>query len=136
MKRPGGVTAIAVLSFVMAALNLAGAVLSEGPRFGANDETTPSFAVTVVWIFLRVGASAWNGANGVGLLRLENWARRSTIALVICVIAVAFLGALRAVLSQEFVFAIVEVGMVAMGVWIATFLSQPRVKAQFALPRG
>jgi hypothetical protein len=139
MQRPTGVTILAVLAFIaggflilMALLSLLGGALVSSlgsSRMGM----LAGVGAAVVAIFLLIFALV-EVVIGVGLLKLQNWARIVTIVLV----GLSLLGSLGSILSPFahihvffFLFLIRRLVFAAIDVWILWYLFQPNVKQAF-----
>jgi hypothetical protein len=161
MSRSAGVTVIATLSILGSLLCLAMAglmviVFINNPlqNKSLDPAAEPLLKVgLIVSIILFLALATWGIVTAIGLLRLQRWARISTL---IFSGLLAFFG----VISPLFVLAIpmppspgvdpafmsgVKVGLTvyyllhaAIGIWWMVYLTRPKVKAQFetgALPR-
>jgi hypothetical protein len=140
MKRPTGVTILAVLAFIGAALLVAAALVSL--LAGMLVSTMLSFrmgmiggvgAAFLVIFFLLVFAVV-DIMVGVGLWKLKNWARIITIVLT----AIGLLGSVLSIISPFghmhiflFVFLIRRLILAAIYAWILWYLFQPNVKEAF-----
>jgi hypothetical protein len=142
MQRPTGVTVIAVLDFIGAAFCVIGGVLMFaggamlGSLFGAaaNANGTPAVGAGVMAgmgaalgvIFLLIAALAIVVA--MGLLKLKNWARITTIVLA----ALGLLGSIRNFIGGLGNGAIIMgVIFVAYYIWVIWYMLQPNVKQAF-----
>src|SRR5579862_2719693 len=139
MQRPTGVTILAVLAFMGAgilllgalAILLGGALLSSLSRSGMGMMAGAGAAVIAVFVLIFAGLDV---AIGVGLLKLQNWARVVTI--VLC--AIFFLGSVVSIFSPFahihiflMIFLIRRLVMAAIYAWILWYLFQPNVKQAF-----
>lgn len=137
MPRPTGVTIIAVLAFLGAALlvvvalfSLAGGILAPtlaASRMGA----LAGVGAAVLAIFLLICAAV-DIVVGVGLWKLKNWARIITIVLT----GIGLLGSVLSIISPFghvflFVFLIRRLILAAIYAWILWYLFQPNVKQAF-----
>src|SRR5262252_7423540 len=82
MQRSAGVTALAIVALLGSALVicvglLTGVAAFSIPRSQPALSAAPVFAVAIV-VYVLPGI--WGLLSGIGLLRLKNWARISTIA--------------------------------------------------------
>ena len=141
MARPTGVTILAVLSFLGAALCLLGAaamfILGSsagmaamasqgrglGPLMGLG--AFAGIACLILAVLYLV--------NGVGLLKLQGWARLLTILLVLGIVFEA-LGIVRALAPLHAGIVVWELILIAIDVWILTYLFKPHVKQAFGAP--
>jgi hypothetical protein len=140
MKRPAGVTIIAILGFFGAALLLVVELsICMGGAMVSRMAHTPMGLVagmggTLAGVTL-LGFAALGIVTGIGLLKLQNWARILTIADAGVGLLVAGLGLLDAVAHLHMIFffgALVRRAiMVAIDVWILIYLFQPDVKQAF-----
>jgi multidrug transporter EmrE-like cation transporter len=82
MESPGGVTAISILFFVVAAyLAGVGAVMLISPGLVSMSAGAPLLGgLELAGPYMFLLAAALAAIIGTGLLRLNNWARRGTIA--------------------------------------------------------
>jgi hypothetical protein len=160
MRRSAGVTVIAVLSilgslfFLLVACVMALGIVLGGSKLPAGtDPQTAQFAKfgMVFGIVFMTAPAIWGLTSGIGLLRLRNWARLSSL---IFSGIIAFMGLMSPifVLSLpmapppnadasimrivKIVMAVSYLSLAALGVWWMIYLTRPRIKAQFqsALP--
>ncbi|HTW23852.1 MAG TPA: hypothetical protein VMD78_09640 [Candidatus Baltobacteraceae bacterium] len=138
MQRPTGVTILAVLAFCGAGLLVLGALavlfggvlLSSLSSSGVGMMAGVGAAVVAV---VLVACAGLDVAIGVGLLKLQNWARVVTI--VLC--ALFFLGSIFSIFSPFhthfffLIFVIRRLVMAAIYAWILWYLFQPNVKQAF-----
>jgi len=138
MQRPTGVTILAVLAFLgagflllLALLSLVGGALFStlaSSRMGA----LAGVGAVVVAIFLLIFAIL-DVAIGIGLLKLQNWARIVTIVFI----GLGFLGSVLSIFSPFHVhfffvvFLIRRLVLAAIYAWILWYLFQPNVKQAF-----
>lgn len=134
MERPAGVTIIAILGLVLAALAVLEAAVILVRR--------GTFAVPAS--FAGGGIAGWGLLAGaalvivtcVGLLKLREWARLLAIGLNAAHLLVAALGLMDALrhLHRPFFVGVMlrHVVMLAIGVWIIAYLLKPKVKRAFA----
>jgi hypothetical protein len=140
MKRPTGVTIIAILGFFGAALLLvAGLAICMGGAMVSRMAHTPmglmaGMGGALVGVTLLAFA-ALGIATGVGLLKLQNWARILTIVVAGMTLLVAGLGLLDAMAHVHMIFffgaLMRRMITMAIGVWILIYLFQPDVKQAF-----
>ncbi|MHB9032407.1 MAG: hypothetical protein ACYC6L_05110 [Anaerolineae bacterium] len=89
VKRPDGVTIIAILQFILGGLGLLGVLMMAVIGFAALWFTTTNTPAWVLLLALTFVGLIFGGLSilaifaGVGLLRLRNWARWVTIILAI-----------------------------------------------------
>ena len=138
-QRPTGVTIIAVLAFLGAALLVLGALFSllggmlvstmAASRMGA----LAGVGAAVIAVFLLIAAVV-DIVVGVGLWKLKNWARIITIVLT----GIGLLGSVLSIISPFgqihvffFVFLIRRLILAAIYAWILWYLFQPNVKQAF-----
>ena len=141
MERPVGVTILAVLYFIFAALTAIASILSfvggsmlsglagsSSPAAGAGVLLAMGGAVIGV-ICLVVAAIDF--ALGYGFIKLQNWAR--ILAIVFLGISVIFgLLGLVGILTHMAVFQLVFQGVIlAIEIWILVYLFKPHVKQAF-----
>ncbi len=141
MQRPTGVTILAVLDLIGAALCVlfalgAGALSAFLGTAAASQSHSPlgvivglGGAVAAV-VFLLFAALAI--AIGIGMLKLHNWARLTTIVLTALGVASALLGILTSMAHFVIGVLIYQLIVVAIDVWIIVYLLKPHVKAAFA----
>ena len=139
MQRPTGVTIIAILAFLGAALLVAGALFSlvggmlvsslAASRMGL----LAGVGAAVIAVFLLIAAGV-DIVVGVGLWKLKNWARIITIVLT----GIGLIGSVLSILSPFghmhvffFVFLIRRMILAAIYAWILWYLFQPNVKQAF-----
>jgi hypothetical protein len=141
MQRPTGVTVISLLAFIGAGLLLlagfgmflGGAILSgmaARPGMGMMAGIGGAF---VGIVFLAVAAV--DLIMGIGLWKLQEWARILTVVLVIIGAVFNGFGLLRAMLHFHVIRLFLQAIFVAIDVWIAVYLSQPNVKQAFGANR-
>jgi hypothetical protein len=138
MQRPTGVTILAVLAFIaagilvlMALLSLLGGALvsslgatGRGMMAGVGAAVIAAFFLILAVVELVVG---------IGLWKLQNWARVLTI--VLC--GLSFLGAVLSIFNPFHVhlfflfFAMRRLIFAAIYAWILWYLFQPNVKQSF-----
>lgn len=145
MERPTGITTLAVLNFIGAALTALGAVVfmvGFGMMGAAGKAAEPSGGASSLMLLGGLGAvgaviflfcAAFGVAIGYGLWTLRNWAR---VIQIIC-IGLGLLGCLLGVLTSLVGFHIVNLvlnaGFGALYVWILWYLFQPHVKQAFGV---
>jgi hypothetical protein len=139
MERPTGVTILAVLYFIGAAILaicalfffvLGGSMLSGMAQSGGPWSTILAAGGAVVGAMFLVFALL-QLALGIGFIKLQNWAR--VVAIVLTGIAVLF-GAIGmlSLLAHVMVFAlVVRVITLAIQIWILLYLFKPHVKQAF-----
>lgn len=138
MQRPSGVTILAVLSFLGAALSLLGAcgmflmgaagvaAASGGRGLGGPLAALGAFAGVALLIIAAIYI-----INGVGLWKLQGWGRLLTIVLLIIGIVFELLGIVRALPLMRIGIIIWELILIAIDVWILTYMFKPHVKQAF-----
>jgi hypothetical protein len=139
MQRPTGVTILAVLAFlaggflVVAALLslLGGAVVSSLGSSGIGMMAGVGAALFAVFFLILAAVEV---VIGIGLLKLQNWARIVTIVLV----GLSLLGSLGSIFNPFghahiffLLFLIRRLVFAAIDVWILWYLFQPNVKQAF-----
>jgi hypothetical protein len=142
MQRPTGVTIIAVLDFIGAAFAVIGAVLAFffgtmlasfiGAAANANGTVAPGAGVmagigaVLGVVFLAFAIFAIFVA--IGLLKLQNWARITSIVLS----ALGLLGSFRNIAATfHGGGVVVPIIVLAFHIWVIWYLLQPNVKAAF-----
>jgi len=138
MARPTGVTILAVLSFLGAGLCLLAAagmfllgsaglatMASEGRSIGplAAMGAFAGIACLVLVVLYIV--------NGVGLWKLQGWARLLTIILLVIGIVFGVLGIVRSVAPLMVGMLLFHVILIAIDAWIVMYLFKPHVKQAF-----
>jgi len=143
MARPTGVTILAVLSFLGAALCLLGAagmfllgssagiaaMAGRGGNMGGPLAAMGAFAGIACLIL-----AALYLVNGIGLLKLRGWARLLTILLVLLGIIFGVLGIVRAMAPMMIGLIVWDLILIAIDVWILMYMFKPHVKAAFGAP--
>jgi hypothetical protein len=138
MERPTGVTVIAVLYFLGAAfLGLAGLgfIVGGSALAGLAKSGGPGAALfaaggaIIGGIFLVMALV--EAAMGVGFIKLQNWAR--VVAIVFTAIGVLFglLGLLSVTMHMMVFQMAFQAAVLALEVWIVTYLFKPEVKQAF-----
>lgn len=123
MKRPVGVTVLAIVQLIAAALLLLIAVkslLGYGRNAGLIGATI-SFALAALAL-----------AMGAGLLKLKNWARILSIAYAFVVAAMRLLGILGAMATLAPVSALIRTIQLGLAILVIWYLSRADVKKAFA----
>jgi hypothetical protein len=132
MNRPTGVTILAVLDFcgVFLAILLGCAFLFGGalsaalgmPLIGASAVVAAAccFAGAVLAVF-----------NGIGLLKLQNWARILTIVLVVLSLIGAVLGVLNGVFHFRIFLTVREIIVAGIDLIILRYLFKAEIKSAF-----
>jgi uncharacterized membrane protein len=135
MVRPAGVTILAVISFIAAfGLGCSGFFTLVGGAFSAIAGSVPGFiaglGATIVAGVL-FGLAAVYFVNGIGLVKLRDWARTLTIVLLIFSFVMAALGALSALAHFRIFLLLWQVIVGAIDLWILKYLNSSGVKAAF-----
>ncbi|HXX43395.1 MAG TPA: hypothetical protein VEJ38_01610 [Candidatus Acidoferrales bacterium] len=137
MQRPTGVTIISVLAFIGAAcllfaglgMFLGGAILSSmAGRPGMGLVAGIGGAVVGV-IFL--GLAVLDLVLGIGLWKLQNWARILAIVLLIVGAICYAVGLVGSLLHFHLFQLFFQMIFIAIDVWIAVYLSKASVKQAF-----
>ena len=137
MDRPTGVTILAVLNFLGAAMLVLGGLFflvgmsmigAASHQPGAMGALAGMGAIAGV-IFLVFAAFAV--AVGVGMLKLQNWARITTIVLSCLSILSGVFSVLVSLLHFQIVALIMNVVFLAFYAWIVWYMFQPHVKNAF-----
>jgi hypothetical protein len=147
MQRPAGVTVIAVLDFIGAAFCVIGGLLMFaggamlGSLFGAaaTANGAPGAAPAAglfagIGIFAGVIALAFAALAvfvALGLLKLKNWARMTTIVLSALGLLLSIPGLLNGFRGGPIVMTII---VLAYYIWTIWYMLQPNVKAAFGQP--
>jgi hypothetical protein len=138
MQRPTGVTIISVLAFIgavcllFAALGmfLGGAILSSmAGRPGVGMMAGIGGAIVGV-VFL--GIAAVDLILGIGLWKLQNWARILTVVLLIVGVILYAFGLVRSVLHFNLIHLFIQAAFMAIDIWIVVYLSKSSVKQAFS----
>ena len=140
MARPTGVTILAVLSFLGAALLLLAAAgmfilgSSAGMAAMANQGRGVSGPLMALGAFAGVAClilAVLYLVNGIGLWKLQGWARLLTILLLLLSILFELLGIVRALTPLHVGIVCWNVILIVIDVWILMYLFKPHVKAAF-----
>ncbi len=139
MKRPTGVTVIAVIIFLRAAYNLA---MAAGVAAGAIDPKTLSpgmedfplgeDVLANIAVFAFSMAAAISLLFGLGLWFAKNWARIVTVVISAIAIPIYALIVLGAALMANDLELVTGLAVLGYTVWVVWYLVQPPVKAAFA----
>ncbi len=121
MKRPVGVT-------VMAVLNICGAGM-----LAVSDILLPAERPHGAYLGILIADVLFSVALSVGLLKLKNWARSITVLFSWFNLFGAVMGTTRAVLSRQGVAAVGEVFGGLFAGWMLWYLSRSEVIAAFRL---
>ncbi|MGA3295017.1 MAG: DUF2127 domain-containing protein [Candidatus Acidiferrales bacterium] len=137
MERPTGVTILAVLGFIGAGLLvlLALGCLLMGGVILARMARGPmgmigGIGIAFVAVFCLIFAALYV-VIGVGLWKLQNWARILTIVLVGLGLVIQALGLLGALAHFHPILFVWRAIFVAIDVWIVVYLLKPHVKQAF-----
>ena len=147
MQRPAGVTVIAVLDFIGAGFGLIGALLmfmggsilagifSAAATANGATGTAPAAGImasigiiagVIILCFVVLAIFI-----AMGLLKLKNWARVTTIVLS----ALGLLGSLRnIIMAFHGSGMVVTIIILAYYIWVIWYMLQPNVKAAFGQP--
>jgi hypothetical protein len=137
MERPTGVTVIAVLAFIGAfclffaafGMFLGGAILSSlANRPGLGMIAGMGGAIVGV-VFL--GVAAVYLVLGIGLWKLQNWARIVTVILVGLGLLFNAFSLLRSVLHLHVILFFMQAVVTAIDVWVVVYLLTPNVRQAF-----
>jgi hypothetical protein len=137
MERPTGVTILAVLAFVSTGfLVLAALGVLLGGAMVANMAARPGMGMiagtmgAIFGVVLLCFAAIYL-ATGIGLIKLQNWARVLTI--VLCGLGVLSngLGVLIALVHFHVVIVLVRAIVAVIFLWIVLYLLKPHVKQAF-----
>lgn len=138
MQRPTGVSILAVLSFIGAAfallaacgmllLGAAGVAAAAGGRgLGGPLAALGAFGGVAMLILAVIYV-----INGVGLWKLQGWGRLLTVVLLIIGIVFEVLGIVRVLPLMRVGIIIWELILIAIDVWILTYMFKPHVKQAF-----
>jgi len=136
MNRPTGVTIIAVLSFLGAFFL---AIIAVG--FLVGGAVIASLGVSLPASLVGIGAAVaacfffavavLDVVNGIGLLKLQNWARILTIVLIGLGLLSAALGLLSGLFHFRMLIVLRELCVAAIDLWILLYLFKPHVKQAF-----
>ncbi len=136
MERPTGVTILGVLCLIGAGILAiggivmiaGGAMLSGMGKSGAGALFAMGGAVVGVIFFVL---AALYVLTGIGLLKLQNWARILTIVLIALGLLSAAAGLMTSVLHMSPFLLVRQIIVVAIDVWILIYLFKPHVKQAF-----
>ncbi|HXX71305.1 MAG TPA: hypothetical protein VEI55_03370 [Candidatus Acidoferrum sp.] len=137
MERPTGVTVIAVLAFIGAfclffaafGMFLGGAILSSlANRPGLGMIAGMGGAIVGV-VFL--GVAAVYLVLGIGLWKLQNWARIVTVILVGLGLLFNAFSLLHSVLHLHVILFFMQAVVTAIDVWVVVYLLTPNVRQAF-----
>lgn len=139
MARPTGVTILAVLSFVGAALTLLAALGmfvmgSAGIAAMAGHGGTMGGPLAVLGAFAGVAfliLAVLYVANGVGLLKLQGWARWLTIILAALGVVFGVIGIVRGLAPLMMGLIVWHLILIAIDGWVLMYLFKPHVKQAF-----
>jgi hypothetical protein len=156
MQRSLGVTLIAILSLIGSVLclcmaALVGFVMSLAPGAENLPGSSPASlkAMFFLAILMYVLLAVWGISSSIGLFRLRNWARISTILFSVLLAVMGGFSGLGTLLvaaffpisgpanspsmKEVFVFiALFWFALTGIGIWWAVFLNRAKVKVQFA----
>lgn len=138
MERPTGVTILAILSFIVAALTILGACVmfvvgaagiaaaSGGRSMGGPLAALGAFAGVALLIFAVIYV-----VNGFGLWKLRGWGRLLTIVLVAIGVVFGVMGIFRAFVPLHVGLIVWQLIWLAIDVWILSYMFKPHVKQAF-----
>lgn len=138
MERPTGVTILAVLSFLGAALLVLGACVmffmgaavlasaAGGRALGGPLAAAGAFAGVVFLVLAVIYV-----VNGIGLWKLLGWGRLLTIVLVAIGVIFGLLGLVRAVPMMRVGLVVWQLIVIAIDLWILTYMFKAHVKQAF-----
>jgi uncharacterized membrane protein (DUF2068 family) len=137
MERPAGVTFLAILAFVGAViLALGGLVMCLGGAMISRMAVYPGMGMmagiggALIGLML-LGVAAVYVIMGVGLWKLQNWARILTIVLAGLGVLFFGVGILGALFHFHILLLFWRAIFLALNVWIIVYLLQPNVKQAF-----
>jgi hypothetical protein len=138
MERPTGVTILAVLYFLGAAVLglvglgfiVGGSALAAMAKSGGPGAAIFAAGGAIVGLFFLVIAAV-DLALGIGFIKLQNWAR--VIAIVFTAIGLLFglFGLLNVVMHMMVFQMVFQLLVLGLEVWIVTYLFKPEVKQAF-----
>ncbi len=141
MARPGGVTVIAVLCFLGGGLLLLGGIdMMAGGGILAGLMSQQGQGNPMAGIIASVGAALGvfflifaviEILLGVGLLKLKEWARITTVVLTGIGTALGLLGLLGSVLHFNLITVLFRICVLAVQIFIILYLIKPEVKVAF-----
>ncbi|MGH9729440.1 MAG: DUF2127 domain-containing protein [Candidatus Acidiferrales bacterium] len=140
MARPTGVTILAVLSFLGAALTLLGAAVMfvlgsaagmAGMAGKGGGMSSPLMALGAFAGVALLILAVLYVVNGVGLWKLQGWARLLTILLIALGIVFEVMGMVRAMAPLHVGLVCWNLILIAIDAWILMYLFKPHVKAAF-----
>lgn len=138
MERPTGVTILAVLSFILAALMVLGALgmfflgaagiaaATAGRGMGGPLAALGAFGGVVILCLAVLYI-----ITGVGLIKLRSWGRLLTIILVAISVIFGLMGIVRALVPLHAGILVWQLIVLAIDVWILMYMFKPHVKAAF-----
>lgn len=137
MERPAGVTFLALLAFFGAViLALGGLVMCLGGAMMSRMALQPGMRMVaglggaIIGLML-LGVAAVYVVMGIGLWKLQNWARILTIVLAGLGVLFFGMGMLLALVHFHVFFFFWRAIFLALNVWIIVYLLQPNVKQAF-----
>ena len=145
MQRPVGVTILAVLCFIGAALLvICGLVLLLGGAWLATLRSAhagaglPPAAVLLAGMgavagIIVLALAALNVVVGIGLLGLKSWARILLIVLIAIGLVLSVLGLFSVLMAFHIGMVIRQLIVIAIDVWILYYLFRPHVKQAFGV---
>jgi hypothetical protein len=161
MKRSAGVTAIAILSLIgsafellLGALFVLVALLAPIPS-APEIPYSPAYFKAMFWgiAIFHALLAAWGILTGIGLFRLKEWARISTIIFSVLLILQSSFGLLLAlvmpILARQIqavdpsalaigsiFIAVFSLALLGLGIWWLVFFLRKKVREQFASARA
>jgi len=144
MQRPTGVTILAILIFIAAGFELLFAIgLIVSGSFLSSIANAPGAPIlgkligalgAAAGLFFLLVAALW-GAIGYGLLKLQNWARITHIALLIIGLAFGLFRVLQIFSAFTGGDMMSQLFYLGIDAWILCYLFQPHVKQAFSQQR-
>ena len=133
-RRPPGVTILALFCFIVGGsfvfgMRFFGSWLSH-PVAGFLINPIAGIVVIVGLVVALVQAGLFI-VLGIGLLKMQNWARVSLILLSLIVLTFAVLGLVGSVMHVAVSSLASLVVVIAIAAWMLVYLSKPRVKETF-----
>ena len=137
MERPTGVTILAILAFIAAGcVALGGLMFLLGGAMMSSMGAFPRFGMmagmgSAILGIVCLGLAALYLVVGLGLWKLQEWARILTIVLAGLGLLVNGFGILGPLMSFNIMFLLWRAVVLGLDVWVLVYLFQPHVKKAF-----
>jgi hypothetical protein len=134
-QRPIGITILAVLFFLTGAIDGLGILYMVLKMFSSDLRGAIVYIGLTIYLFAMATGLVGEGlalvVPGIGLMRLQNWARVLTIALIGVVGLLIAPRALRLIFGNRPIGSVGLIVALAIVIWVFIYLFKPHVKQAF-----